>query len=101
MLRRGGGEPESTPAADEQVVKSETATMHEIRWDGRGGQGAVTAARLHAEGSLAAQKLTFPQAANIEKHKAAAKRTCGIEDGGGNELHGGPMKRTIFEEDFK
>jgi len=44
---------------------------------------------LHAEGSLAAQKLSFVQLADIEKYKAAAKRLAGIEDGTSHPLFSG------------
>lgn len=56
---------------------------------------------LHAEGSLAAQKLTFLTAADIETYKAAAKQACGIEGWEKNELYGNLMKRPIFEEIIK
>ncbi len=56
---------------------------------------------LHAEGSLAAQKLTFMQAADIETYKAAAKTACGIEDGTENALYSHLMKRPVFEEIIK
>lgn len=40
----------------------------------------VSVAAIHAEGSLAAQKMTFLQIADLEAYKAAAKWACGIEE---------------------
>ncbi len=61
------------------------------------GQGTA----IHAEGSLAAQKLTFMQAADIEMYKAAAKRACGIEDGTKHPLYADLMERPVFENVIK
>jgi len=41
---------------------------------------------IHAEGSLAAQKLSFVQLADVERYRAAAKRLAGIHDGTSHPL---------------
>ena len=56
---------------------------------------------IHAEGSLAAQKMTFLQIADLEEYKAAAKWACGIEEAKEHLLYKGIMDRPIFENIIK
>ena len=42
---------------------------------------------IHAEGSLAAQKLSFVRLADIDKYEAAAKRVAEIEDGTSHPIY--------------
>ena len=56
---------------------------------------------IHAEGSLAAQKLTFLQIADLNMYKVAAKRACGIEDETEHPLYSRLMERPVFEHIIK
>ncbi|MBI4765416.1 MAG: hypothetical protein HY787_12565 [Deltaproteobacteria bacterium] len=58
-------------------------------------------ASIHAEGSLAAQKMTFLQIADLEEYKAAAKWACGINDGKEHPLYKGLMDRPVYEKIIK
>lgn len=63
------------------------------------GDGQIGA--IHAEGSLAAQKLTFLQIADLNKYKSAAKRACGIDDGTLDPEWAELPERPIFEHIIK
>jgi len=58
-------------------------------------------AAIHAEGSLAAQKMTFLQIADLEEYKAAAKWACGIKDGSEHPLYKDLMERPVYENIIK
>jgi 4-hydroxybutyryl-CoA dehydratase/vinylacetyl-CoA-Delta-isomerase len=56
---------------------------------------------IHAEGSLAAQKMTFLQVADLEEYKAAAKWACGIKDEIEHPLYDDLMERPVYENIIK
>jgi 4-hydroxybutyryl-CoA dehydratase/vinylacetyl-CoA-Delta-isomerase len=56
---------------------------------------------IHAEGSLAAQKMTFLHIADLEEYKAAAKWACGIKEAKEHPLYQGIMDRPVFEDIIK
>jgi len=56
---------------------------------------------IHAEGSLAAQKMTFLQVADLEEYKAAAKWACGIKDEAEHPLYIDLMDRPVYENIIK